>query len=51
MQSGNDAAMAVAEYLGGSEAAFARRMTDEARVLGLKKSVLQNSTGLYHPDT
>jgi D-alanyl-D-alanine carboxypeptidase (penicillin-binding protein 5/6) len=50
VQSGNDAAMAVAENLGGSEPAFARRMNDEAKAIGLKNSVLVNSTGLYHPD-
>jgi serine-type D-Ala-D-Ala carboxypeptidase (penicillin-binding protein 5/6) len=50
VQSGNDAAMAVAENVGGSEVAFAKRMTDEARQIGLKKSVFKNSTGLYHPE-
>ena len=50
VQSGNDAAMAVAENVGGSESAFAKRMTDEARQIGLKKSVFKNSTGLYHPE-
>ncbi len=50
VQSGNDAAMAVAENVGGSEVAFAKRMTDEARKIGMKKSVFKNSTGLYHPE-
>ena len=50
VQSGNDAAMAVAENVGGSESAFAKRMTDEARQIGLKKSVFKNSTGLYDPE-
>jgi serine-type D-Ala-D-Ala carboxypeptidase (penicillin-binding protein 5/6) len=50
VQSGNDAAMAVAENVGGSESAFAKRMTDEARQIGMKKSVFKNSTGLYHPE-
>jgi D-alanyl-D-alanine carboxypeptidase (penicillin-binding protein 5/6) len=50
VQSGNDAAMAVAENIGGSEDAFAKRMTAEAREIGLKKSVFKNSTGLYHPE-
>jgi serine-type D-Ala-D-Ala carboxypeptidase (penicillin-binding protein 5/6) len=48
VQSGNDAAMAVAEALGGNEPTFAQQMTAEARRLGLKKSVFKNSTGLYH---
>jgi D-alanyl-D-alanine carboxypeptidase (penicillin-binding protein 5/6) len=50
VQSGNDAAIAIAEKLGGSEAAFADLMTEEARELGLKKSVFKNATGLYHPE-
>ena len=36
--------------VGGSEDAFAKRMTDEARAIGLKKSVFKNSTGLYNPE-
>lgn len=50
VQSGNDAAICIAENMAGSEAAFAKRMTDEARALGLKKSVFRNSTGLFHPE-
>lgn len=50
VQSGNDAAMAIAENLGGSEPAFAKRMNEEARQIGLKKSTFRNSTGLYHPE-
>jgi len=50
VQSGNDAAISVAENMKGSEAAFARAMTEEARRLGLKKSVFKNATGLHHPE-
>ncbi len=50
VQSGNDAAIAVAEGLAGSEAAFAQVMTKEARRIGLAKSIFTNSTGLTHPD-
>jgi D-alanyl-D-alanine carboxypeptidase (penicillin-binding protein 5/6) len=50
VQSGNDAAISVAENMGGSEEAFAREMTEQARLLGLKKSVFKNATGLYHPE-
>ena len=46
IQSGNDACIAVAEAMSGTEAAFAKRMTTEARRIGLKKSTFQNSTGL-----
>jgi serine-type D-Ala-D-Ala carboxypeptidase (penicillin-binding protein 5/6) len=50
VQSGNDAAIAVAEALGGNEPRFAEMMTQEARRLGLKKSVFKNATGLFHPE-
>ncbi len=45
VQSGNDACIVVAEGLGGTEAAFAQRMTDRARELGLTNSVFMNSSG------
>lgn len=47
VQSGNDACISVAENLGGSEAGFARMMTEEARRIGLTKSTFTNPTGLY----
>ena len=50
IQSGNDAAIAVAEGMAGSEEAFAKIMEIEARKLGLEKSTFRNSTGLYHPE-
>lgn len=50
IQSGNDACIAVAEAMAGSEAAFARMMTQEARRLGLTKSTFRNSTGLHDPE-
>jgi serine-type D-Ala-D-Ala carboxypeptidase (penicillin-binding protein 5/6) len=50
VQSGNDAAIAVAEALGGNEGLFAEQMTQEARRIGLKKSVFKNATGLFHPE-
>jgi serine-type D-Ala-D-Ala carboxypeptidase (penicillin-binding protein 5/6) len=46
VQSGNDACIAVAEALGGTEAGFAKMMEEEARRLGLKTSTFRNSTGL-----
>jgi serine-type D-Ala-D-Ala carboxypeptidase (penicillin-binding protein 5/6) len=49
IQSGNDAAIALAEGIAGSEAAFAKQMTDEARRLGMPKSTFTNATGLYQP--
>ena len=50
VQSGNDAAIALAEGLAGSEEAFAKVMTAEARRIGLEKSTFANPTGLNHPD-
>lgn len=50
VQSGNDAAIAVAEGIGGTEEAFGRIMTEEARRLGMKKSTFKNATGLYDPE-
>ena len=50
IQSANDAAISVAENMKGSEALFAEAMTEEARRLGLKKSVFKNATGFYHPE-
>jgi serine-type D-Ala-D-Ala carboxypeptidase (penicillin-binding protein 5/6) len=49
VQVANDAAISVAENMGGSETLFAEAMTKEARRIGLQKSVFKNATGLYHP--
>ncbi len=46
IQSGNDACIAVAEGMSGSEAAFAKRMTEKSRRIGLTKSIFTNATGL-----
>jgi len=50
ISSGNDAAVALAEHLAGSEAAFVTRMNDEARALSLVNTRFANSTGLPTPD-
>jgi len=50
VQSGNDACIAVAEGMAGSEDSFALLMTEEARKLGLKKSTFRNATGLPAPE-
>jgi D-alanyl-D-alanine carboxypeptidase (penicillin-binding protein 5/6) len=49
VQNANDAAIAVAEGLGGSEDGFAQMMTEEARALGLEKSTFGNASGLPNP--
>jgi serine-type D-Ala-D-Ala carboxypeptidase (penicillin-binding protein 5/6) len=49
IQSANDACIAIAEGIAGSEEAFADQMTRRARELGLKKSVFKNANGLPDP--
>jgi D-alanyl-D-alanine carboxypeptidase (penicillin-binding protein 5/6) len=49
VQSGNDAAVAIAERLAGSEATFANLMTEQAKQLGMKNSSFANATGLPDP--
>ena len=49
VQSGNDASVALAEAVAGSEEVFAQMMTREAQRLGLKNSSFTNSTGLSDP--
>ena len=46
IQSANDACIAIAEAYSGSEASFARSMTERARAIGLAKSEFRNATGL-----
>lgn len=50
VQSGNDAAIALAEAVAGDEASFARIMTERVRALGLAKSVYRNATGMADPE-
>ncbi|MFN7055925.1 D-alanyl-D-alanine carboxypeptidase family protein [Hyphomonas sp.] len=45
-KSANDVAVVVAEYLAGSERAFAERMTARARELGLESTTFRNASGL-----
>lgn len=46
IQSGNDASVAVAEHIAGSEAAFADLMNQHADLLGLQNTNFLNATGL-----
>lgn len=48
VQSGNDACIALAEALAGSEAAFAEQMNREAARLGMRDTRFANATGLPH---
>ncbi len=45
IQSGNDASIVLAEGLGGSEDAFAKKMTERAHEIGMKDSNFVNATG------
>ena len=49
VQSGNDACVALAELIAGSEEAFAQMMTKEAQRLGMQNTHFMNATGLPHP--
>jgi D-alanyl-D-alanine carboxypeptidase (penicillin-binding protein 5/6) len=50
IQSGNDASVALAEHIGGSEEVFASMMNEQARQLGMVNTNYVNSTGLPDPD-
>ena len=49
VQSGNDASVALAEAIGGSEDVFAQMMNREAKRLGLANTSFTNATGLPNP--
>ena len=50
IQSGNDASVALAEHVGGTEEAFADIMNAQAKRLGLKDTHFINATGLPDPE-
>ncbi len=49
IQSGNDASIALAEAIGGTEDTFAEMMNREAKRLGMTNTHFTNATGLPHP--
>lgn len=49
IQSGNDASVALAEYIAGTEEAFAELMNQQAAKLGMKNTHFTNATGI--PDS
>ena len=49
VQSGNDASIALAELVAGSEPAFVERMNQEAKRLGMASTQFVNATGLADP--
>ncbi len=48
IQSGNDAAVALAEHIAGTEGTFATYMNEYARELGMKNTRFENASGLPH---
>jgi len=50
IQSGNDASVALAEHIAGTEEAFASMMNHYAAELGMENSHFMNATGLPHTD-
>jgi len=50
IQSGNDASVALAEYIAGSESAFVDIMNQQAQLMGMNNTRFQNVTGLPADD-
>ncbi|MHA6483846.1 D-alanyl-D-alanine carboxypeptidase family protein [Paenibacillus sp. strain BS8-2] len=50
LRSGNDAATAIAEHVGGSELGFVHLMNEKANMIGLKNSSFKNPHGLDEED-
>jgi serine-type D-Ala-D-Ala carboxypeptidase (penicillin-binding protein 5/6) len=50
INSGNDACVVVAEGLAGTEAAFAKQMTERGKAIGLTRSVFANASGWPDPN-
>jgi D-alanyl-D-alanine carboxypeptidase (penicillin-binding protein 5/6) len=50
VQSGNDASVALAEAIAGSEEVFAQQMNREAARLGMRQTHFVNATGMPHPE-
>jgi len=50
VQSGNDAAIALAETIAGTEEAFAELMTDKAAEIGMEQATFRNATGWPDPE-
>ncbi|MBW4935675.1 D-alanyl-D-alanine carboxypeptidase family protein [Marinobacter sp. F4206] len=50
IQSGNDASVALAEFVAGSEGAFVDIMNQQAQILGMKDTNFENATGLPSPE-
>lgn len=49
VKSANDVAVAIAEHIGGTEAQFARLMTERAHQIGMTSTTFRNASGLPNP--
>ncbi len=50
VSSGNDACIALAEGIAGTEEEFAIMMTEKAKEIGMTNTIFANSSGINHPD-
>ena len=50
VKSANDVAVAVGEFLGGTEERFAAMMTAKARSIGMSGTTFRNASGLHNPE-
>lgn len=50
LRSGNDAATAIAEHVGGSVDGFVKLMNDKAELYGLNSTMFTNPSGLHHEE-
>lgn len=50
MASANDASVALAEYISGSEDTFVKKMNERAKALGMTNTLYANCTGLPEPE-
>ncbi len=46
LRSGNDAAIAISTYIGGTEEKFVKMMNEKAKEIGMKNTIFNNSHGL-----
>ena len=50
LRSGNDAALAIADYVGGNTEQFVKQMNEKAKELGMKNTLFRNPSGLDEED-
>ena len=50
LRSGNDAAVEIAEHVGGNEENFVAMMNEKAKEIGMSRTLFRNPTGLDEKD-